>query len=214
MITAALASNPVQRKVAIFVVRNASTAAEVAVFWHPGGGLQVPAGTVEPGESFEQAAIREAIEETGLVDVTLVGDLGSQESIMGDGRALLLEEVNLRLSPGGPQTRWRLSRAAVEVIELRGEWAMVRMQERDLDNPDLLVAQLTGWVPVKILTRRQERRFYLASSTDTKIDSWQHQGEPEHSFTVSWQPVRPRPKLVEGQDAWLDRLDAGLRDGR
>jgi hypothetical protein len=133
---------------------------------------------------------------------------------MGEGRALLLEEVNLRLSPEGPQTRWRLSRAAVEVIQLRGDWAMVRMQERDLDNPDFVVAQLTGWVPVKILSRRQERRFYLASSNDTKINSWQHQGESEHLFTVSWQPVRPRPRLIEGQDVWLDRLVAGMRDKR
>lgn len=45
---------------------------------HPDAGIQVPAGTVNPGESLEVAAIREACEETGLseADLELRGMLG------------------------------------------------------------------------------------------------------------------------------------------
>ncbi|HEV2235823.1 MAG TPA: NUDIX domain-containing protein [Ktedonobacterales bacterium] len=45
---------------------------------HPEAGVQVPAGTVEPGESGEVAVLREAREETGLRELTLVRYLGEQ----------------------------------------------------------------------------------------------------------------------------------------
>ncbi len=38
---------------------------------------QVPGGTIEPGESPEQAALREAEEETGLTELKIVSFLGS-----------------------------------------------------------------------------------------------------------------------------------------
>ena len=49
------------------------------VFSHPDfpeAGIQVPAGTVEPGEMLAAAALREAFEETGLTRLTLVAPLG------------------------------------------------------------------------------------------------------------------------------------------
>ena len=49
------------------------------VFRHvdfPEAGIQVPGGSVEPGEEWEAAALREAAEETGQEDLRLVGLLG------------------------------------------------------------------------------------------------------------------------------------------
>lgn len=51
------------------------------VFTHrdfPEAGVQVPAGTVEPGESGEAAVLREAREESGLADLALVRYLGER----------------------------------------------------------------------------------------------------------------------------------------
>lgn len=45
---------------------------------HPGAGLQVPAGTMEPGETPEQAVLREAREETDLEHLTIVKLIGRQ----------------------------------------------------------------------------------------------------------------------------------------
>ena len=52
------------------------------VFTHPGqpgAGVQVPGGTVEPGELPAAAVMREAVEETGLVGLRLVRFLGEQD---------------------------------------------------------------------------------------------------------------------------------------
>ena len=43
---------------------------------HPEAGIQVPAGSVEPGESPRSGALREAAEETGLQNLRLVKFLG------------------------------------------------------------------------------------------------------------------------------------------
>lgn len=43
------------------------------------GGVQVPAGTIEPGESPQDAALREATEETGLTDLRVIRRLGENE---------------------------------------------------------------------------------------------------------------------------------------
>ena len=43
----------------------------------PAAGIQAPAGTVEPGESTDEAVLREAHEETGLVGLTIQRFLGA-----------------------------------------------------------------------------------------------------------------------------------------
>jgi 8-oxo-dGTP diphosphatase len=56
-----------RQRVLCYITRNGK---EVLVFEHteehPGAGIQVPGGGIEEGETPEQAALREAFEETGL----------------------------------------------------------------------------------------------------------------------------------------------------
>ena len=47
--------------------------------FHPEAGIQVPAGTIEPGESPQEAVLREAHEETGFSELELRAFLGMQE---------------------------------------------------------------------------------------------------------------------------------------
>ena len=68
-------------KVLAYVVRTENHEHQLLVFEHAGApesGLQVPAGTVEPGEAIEAALWRELFEESGLQppQVSLVARLG------------------------------------------------------------------------------------------------------------------------------------------
>ena len=60
---------------------------KLLIFRHvddPESGLQVPAGTIKPGERPELGALREAQEETGLEGLALIGYLGEQVRDMSD----------------------------------------------------------------------------------------------------------------------------------
>lgn len=82
------------------------------VFRHPfepEAGIQVPAGTLEPGEDPEDAVMREAYEETGLSELTLDGFLGEQKRDMADferGEIHHRYFYHLRYN-GPPVTVWR-----------------------------------------------------------------------------------------------------------
>jgi 8-oxo-dGTP pyrophosphatase MutT (NUDIX family) len=82
------------------------------VFSHPDfpeAGIQVPAGTIEPGEKPEVAALREAFEETGLTGLTLVAPLGEQvRDVTPFGKDELHHRYffHLRCAGAPPQT-WR-----------------------------------------------------------------------------------------------------------
>jgi 8-oxo-dGTP diphosphatase len=55
---------------------------QLLVFRHtefPEAGIQVPAGTIEPGESREDAVLREVREETGLEELTVCSFLGTAD---------------------------------------------------------------------------------------------------------------------------------------
>ena len=67
---------PMVKKVQACIIRGRGADAKLLVFEHDKqwgeAGIQVPAGTVDAGESLEAAALREAEEECGLADLRIV----------------------------------------------------------------------------------------------------------------------------------------------
>jgi 8-oxo-dGTP pyrophosphatase MutT (NUDIX family) len=79
----------------------------------PEAGIQVPAGTVQPGEDLAAAVLREAAEETGRTDLVLVRFLGEQVRDRRDvDRDVGRDEIHHRhfyhlRCTGDPPATWR-----------------------------------------------------------------------------------------------------------
>ena len=77
-------------KVFAYITRTAPNGLELLTFRHrdyPDAGIQVPGGTVEDGEAYEVAALREAFEESGLSGFEAIHDLGSYVHTRYEGDA-------------------------------------------------------------------------------------------------------------------------------
>jgi 8-oxo-dGTP pyrophosphatase MutT (NUDIX family) len=98
----------VKNKVLCYIVRDG----RLLVFRHTDYsyeevGIQVPAGSVRPDESPEDAALREAREETGLKDFTIVKKLGVAEYDISPYRFEIQQRHVFHLELGEPTPeRW------------------------------------------------------------------------------------------------------------
>ena len=50
------------------------------------------------------------------------------------------------------------------------------------------------------------RHFFHLTPIGPTPDTWEQEAEGRHLFRLYWVPLVPKPKLIEGQDAWLDRV--------
>lgn len=207
-----------QRKVTAFVTNGSGRAAELCVFWHTASGIQVPAGSVESGESFEQAARREAAEETGLTDLELVSALGVRRSPPPAGQAWIAHRVVPRTEPSddAPHASWTLGQGVVDVLQRHHGYTEVCYREFDVDASDPQVgrARFEGWVPDACVTQVQDRAYFHFRTTVPPPREWRQQAEPEHVFHLRWVPLEPLPTvLVPGQHAWLAEFHSALVSG-
>lgn len=86
-------------------------------------GLQVPAGTVEPGESPAEAAIREVLEETAVADARVVRFLGVAEYDITPYRFELQRRHFFQVECSEQRERWRSRETSgPEPVELECFW--------------------------------------------------------------------------------------------
>lgn len=176
-------------KVVAFVTRWGSTGPELLVFDHPMAGVQVPAGTLNDGEDPLCGARREAWEETGLKDLSLVEALGQQvESRAGDavGRLAGPVEIAGRLFGRG---------YAASVLDRRpGE---LRVD----------VAGQVGWVPTAAFAEDVVRHFFhFTSAVETPEEWWVITPDGDGlCWRCRWAAL-PDVQLVAGQQEWLDAV--------
>lgn len=88
-------------KVAALITHGTGASRRLLVFEHPSGGIQVPAGSVEPGEDPAAAVLREVHEESGLTTAQIVRALGSWIHVLaGDSITPSALTPSARQTPG------------------------------------------------------------------------------------------------------------------
>lgn len=199
-------------KVTAVVTRNYLGNTQLLIFRHPYAGYQLPAGTVEAGESPGEAVVREVLEETGLHYREETHYLGSLLETF-EGYAILLEKSPVFARPDPTSFNWaNLPRGCkVQTIRYAPGYTQVSYQEPDsLPEPEYMTYQITGWVAEHALASAQERHiFHLAASESSQLPA--RTFTDQHHFEPQWVDVRSLPALIKPQDRWLafarSRLD-------
>jgi 8-oxo-dGTP pyrophosphatase MutT (NUDIX family) len=196
----------VVEKVTAFISRSSSAGTELLLLEHPYAGIQIPAGTVEPGEEPADAALREAAEETGLEKLSIARYLGEREVQLPRGQAIIAQATTVYSRPAANSFDWaRLPRGiTVSVARRRPGCAQVTYRESDVwPNADHVTYQITGWVPEWTLASVRRRHFYQLACRQTTPARWTINSD-NHEFTLFWTPIVALPTLVAPQDRWLE----------
>lgn len=202
----------VLQKVTALITRPGHDGPELLVFHHPLAGVQLPAGTVEIGETVEQALAREVVEETGLSDVTIRQCLGSQEITLPEDRRMVLQPAKMldaaafdASSLAFPLTRGMTVRVLGERRdEKHTRFLHICYEEYNINvTPPQLRLSENGWLRTSVLTRQVERHFFHLIPNTPTPETWSVETD-NHLFQLYWTPLIPRPRLVYPQQSWLD----------
>jgi 8-oxo-dGTP pyrophosphatase MutT (NUDIX family) len=200
--------NRIVEKVTAFVTRQTENGCELLLIRHPFAGVQIPAGTVEPDESPEQAALREISEETGLTLPLPPTHLGSQETQLPEGEAVILPPATVYARPDTSSFDWIKIQSAVQIKVLRKAPGFTQISYTEPDqvpDPNYVSMQITGWVPDDFLAQVRIRHFFYLKFEGITEPQW-HQFSDHHTFTVFWAPWDDLPGIIPPQDTWLTYL--------
>jgi 8-oxo-dGTP pyrophosphatase MutT (NUDIX family) len=193
-------------KVTAFITRRRHDATELLVFRHPYAGIQLPAGTVELGESIEAALVREVQEESGLTEVQLLRHLRTELLSVPDYLPIL-RGTKIFDAPAydASGTGYYLKRGLwVHYLgPAEGNFAHIAYEELDNNNdPPTIKIYQAGYVRTSVLGTGTERHFFHLTTTADTPETWQASTDG-HTFQLYWTPLIPRPHLIGQQDDWL-----------
>jgi 8-oxo-dGTP pyrophosphatase MutT (NUDIX family) len=200
-------------KVTVFVVRPAAAGYDLLLFEHHAGSIQLPAGTVEPGEALRAAALREAREETGLADLAIARELGAVETPLTDERRVLLTTTPIYARPTVESFDWARLRRGLWVRCERRHAGFVHVTYAEWDRqdyPSYISYQITGWAPEAALADVERRHFFLLTAAGPTPERWEVDDDGHH-FTLFWAPLATLPAVGSIQSGWLAMLPEEFR---
>lgn len=202
-------------KVAAFITRPAAQGGQLLLVRHPDSGLQVPAGTVEVGESVEAAVLREAAEETGLRKLETVRPLVHFPEDLPAGQYLILRMTKIFSEPAydASSEGYGLTRGSpVLVKEYVGDFAAVLTDPLDhSQEPARRVSGVSGYVRRSLLTRQVTRHLFHLSCGEETDEQWSVFTDGI-MFEAQWRPLATDMDLNPYQAAWLAEVYENIRE--
>jgi 8-oxo-dGTP pyrophosphatase MutT (NUDIX family) len=210
-----MSSDAVLGKVTAFVTRETTGGRELLVFRHPNAGVQLPAGTIEPGESPEDAVLREVWEETGLTSVEVVRcldimaqPLAADEYVLLQSAQLLSASVRNAVPIDALLHRgWR-----VRLKQIDGEFAEVAYEDFEMRDRLVVKSAVEGWLPADTVTQRVERHLFHLRLTAPTPDRWEQFADMGFTFELYWTALDEIDDLVPVQQDWLNSIRDQLQN--
>lgn len=204
--------NSVVEKVAAFVTRERNGVKELLLFKHPRAGIQIPAGTVEEGETPETAVKRDVYEETGLRAVKIEKSLGGIENELEEDERVVSITTPIYTNPSLSANVYKeeLTKGlTVNYDSTHTDFTLVSYTEYDVA-PDStwICRKIMGWVPSESLSTRKTRYFFQLTSLEETASEWEVKGDRGYVFTLFWAPISALPPIVPPQNRWLDYVYA------
>jgi 8-oxo-dGTP pyrophosphatase MutT (NUDIX family) len=196
-------------KVTTFITRTGPAGQpQLLLFQHPQAGVQIPAGTVEVGEDWQTAALREATEETGLIQLTFCHYLGQIENELAPDEMILNRDSQILSQPDALSIPFHpvFTRGhTFQVGAVNGRFRQITYLEYDqLPNPQAITLYINGWLPQERLSRHKTRHYVHLLCQENTPDRWSLPGDNNHLFAPFWADLQPKPGVVSPQDRWLD----------
>jgi ADP-ribose pyrophosphatase YjhB (NUDIX family) len=195
-------------KVTAFITQGAN----LLLFEHPTSGIQIPAGTVEAGETPEATVMREAREESGLSGLELRAYIGYQDEIWPAEVRFTVAATPVYAHPDPGSFDWaRLRRGIAVRLERTGaEFSQVTYAEGDrYPDPEYITYQITGWAPNTAITAEVRRHFFHLVYAGETPAAWSVATD-NHIFRPFWVRWAERPAIVAPQDRWLQYVQEAL----
>jgi 8-oxo-dGTP pyrophosphatase MutT (NUDIX family) len=192
-------------KVTAFITRPSQDGHDLLLFQHPHAGIQVPAGTVENGETPQQAVVREAAEETGLTSLSIQRYLDCAEQKLPQEHRIIARSTRVYARPDTTSFDWAYLRTGILVTVNRGAhgFSQVTYQEHDrVPDPQYVTMRITGWVPDDALADTKRRHFFHLTFDGRSPERWTVFSD-NHHFTLFWSPLTSLPEIIHPQDEWL-----------
>ena len=200
-------------KVTCFITCGLEDGENLLLLKHPYAGNQIPAGTVEEGESFVAAALREAREETGLANLDVVAELLSEREQLPPGTAVVQKTSLVYSRPDSASFNWVTIPRGVRVDTRGAESGFVQIDyvERERLGSERISFQVTGWIPEDALTTIVERKHYHLSCAASGELEWETLAD-HHKFVLRWSPLAEDPGLQEPFAEWFDSVKESFVD--
>jgi 8-oxo-dGTP pyrophosphatase MutT (NUDIX family) len=185
-------------KVTAFITRDTDQGFDLLLFEHPYAGIQIPAGTIEDGETPEAAVQREAREESGLSPLSVKQYLGSADLHLPEGRAVVTTSTHVYAHPNLASIDWAHFPKGIAVTIKRREPGFCQVGYEELDrvpDPQYTSMMILGWVPDHVLVSTIRRHFFHLEFSGSSSERWTVSTD-NHEFTLFWAPLTALPRII------------------